>query len=68
MKVCITKVSDIIGKDKREWTKISFVTMTGETGSALFPKGDFVVTPDQYQLDYQTSVDFDQRGRVVSDG
>jgi len=65
MKVCVTKVTDIIGKDKREWTKVSFVTADGESGSTLFPKGKFVVSPDQYQVDCQTDLEFDQRGRLA---
>jgi len=64
MKVCVTKVTDIVGKDKREWTKVFFVTADGTTGDVMYPRGKFVVAPDQFNVDCQTSLEFDQRGRL----
>jgi len=66
MKVCITKVTEIIGKDAREWTKIDFVAANGETGTAMVKKGDAVFEEDDIsKLVFDTDLEFNQRGRLV---
>lgn len=66
MKVCVTKVTEITGKDGREWTKLDFVTADGSTGTAMYKKGEHSVTPDEKQLAYDTDLQFDNRGRLTA--
>jgi len=66
MKVCITKVTDFSGKDGREWTKIDFIAEDGETGTAMYKKGDYDVQVDTFSLGSVSEVEFNQRGRLVS--
>jgi len=71
MKVHVTQVTAITGKDGREWTKVAFVTPTGDVGTAMYAKGSFE-TPERNITDEElsqyatTQVEFDQRGRLVS--
>lgn len=66
MKVCITKITDITGKDGREWTKLDFVQESGETGTIIYEKGKYKVNENDFSLVSFSSVEFDQRGRLVS--
>jgi len=70
MKVHLTQCLVIIGKDKREWLKISGITDEGEAISGLLPKPDVLPEVNIGLADLEqystTDVQFDQRGRVVS--
>jgi len=65
LKVCITKITEIVGKDGREWTKVDFVGEDGETGTSMFKKGDHEVSLDSFEATYGTNVEFNARGRLV---
>lgn len=69
MRVHLTQVTVIIGKDKREWLKVSGVLASGETVNGLLPKPDVVpdihITPEDLANYPEGEVDFDQRGRIV---
>jgi len=70
MKVHITEAKVIVGKDKREWLKISFVKPSGETGSGILPAGVCKIPEVDLNVEEllkykQTDVVFDDRGRVV---
>lgn len=70
MKVIVTKVTEIVGKDGREWTKLDFVAATGDVGTVMYQRGKFNITQDIDMSEIAdragTSVEFDQRGRLVS--
>lgn len=73
MKVVITEAKIIVGKDKREWLKISFIKPSGETGSGLLPAGvckvpDVNLNVEELSNYTQTDVQFDDRGRLVNVG
>jgi len=79
MKIVITSIKQIVGKDKREWTKANFVkASTGETGEIFAKKADFdafgltdehaVSTNDLKSFVANSPVvdaDFDEKGRLL---
>lgn len=68
MKVAITAVIEITGKDGREWTKICYIKPGGETGYALLPKGKVDLTNlepvDLTAFPYEDEILFGERGYV----
>jgi len=68
MKIALTKVEVIVGKDKREWLKVYGFSLDGTTVEGMLPKPEVLPTVDIDVSEFNagTEVDFDQRGRMVS--
>lgn len=67
MKVILTAIVEITGKDGREWTKLCFVKSNGETGDKLIPRDKFDLTGvETVNLEGQENVDltFNDRGQL----
>lgn len=73
MKVHLTKVTDIVGKDGKEWTKLDYIAPTGEVGTTLYPRGsqpsvEEDITPTDLAQFSTTNVEYNARGRIVQVG
>jgi len=73
MKVHVTEAKIVVGKDKREWLKVSFIKPNGETGSGILPSNvcaipKINITTEELLNFTQTEVEFDDRGRLVNVG
>lgn len=70
MKVAITSLISIVGKDGREWSKVSYLKENGEVGFALFPKGKFdvsgLVSIPLDSIQFEDEITFGERGYIES--
>jgi len=79
MKIYLLEKSNIVGKDKREWTKFTYLKVNGEVAVKLMKKSDF----DKFEIGDESFVsssllesflkqcpvsnaDFDERGNVLN--
>jgi len=80
MNIIITEKTDIKGKDKREWAKVSYIRVNdGSVGTLIIPKATFeefdisssdMVDAKVYEEFVKNSPvlkgDFDDRGRLIA--
>jgi len=80
MKIILTQKTDIVGKDKREWVKLSYLRQSDASiGEIIIPKATYeefglensdYVAAEVYEEFVKNSpvvdADFDARGRIIT--